>query len=268
MKNYLLFFALTISFNISGQYDTTIYYSEKGNPVKTINEALYYEKLFKVSKVEYYLSNFLKMNDKWQTPIVTKIKWLFDSSYLMIGKDKRIRIYHKTDSGYLIKDYTDTRLNQMGTSKLIFPLVRTGLWKYYDPMFGGLRDERIYHDNQIITNKYWINDSIFIKDTERPVEVVPTYKGGTPAMTTFIKNNLKYPDNAKRNGIQGRAIVRFIVTREGNLVGSEVINDVDSSLAEEAIRVVNLMQNKWTPGKIGKENANTYMAIPIIFQLK
>jgi len=268
MKNYLLLFALTISFNISGQNDTTIYYSEKGNPVKTINEALCYEKLIKVSKVEYYIRNYLKIDDKWQLPTMTKIKWLSDSSYLMLSKEQRIRIYQRLDTGYLIKDFTGNRLIQIGCSKLIFPLIRIGLWKNYNPLSGSLVSENIYRDNQVISNKYWINDSIFIKDTFREVEKIPTYKGGSRAMIAFIKNNLKYPQEAKQKGIEGRVIVRFIVSTEGNVIGTEVINEADSSLAKEAIRIVNLMQKKWTPGKNGNENVSTFMSIPITFKLQ
>jgi TonB family protein len=268
MKNYLLFFAISISFKLSGQSDTTIYYSVNREPVPNINKAFFYEKLLKVSKDEYLLSTFSKMNDKWQSPFYTKIKWLSDSSYLMTSSDKRIRIYHKTDSEFFIKDFVETRLIQIGTSKLIFPLVKSGLWKSFDPSSGSIQDESIYRDNQIITNKYWITDSTFIKDTFRGVEILPKYKGGSDAILSFINNNLRYPDQAKQNGIQGRVIVRFIVTSDGKLVGAKVINNVDPSLAKEALRVVNLMPKKWTPGRIGKENANTFMSIPITFQLQ
>ena len=267
MKNYLLFIALTFTLKISGQHDTTIYYREKGILVKTINEATGYEKLIKISKVEYYISTYLKIDDKWQLPTMTKIKWLSDSSYLLASKEPRVRIYQRLDTGYLIKDFIGNRLIQIGRSKLIFPLVRTGLWKDYDKSFGRLSSENIYQDNQVIANKYWINDSIFIKDTFRKVEKLPTYKGGSGAMIAFLKNNLKYPKEAKQNGIEGRVIVEFIVTTEGKVIGANVINEADSSLAKEAIRVVTLMQNKWNPGKNGKENANTFMSLPITFQI-
>lgn len=268
MKNYLLLIALTITLKISGQHDTTIYYREKGILVKTINEALSYEKLIKISKVEYYMSNYLKINDKWQLPTMTKIKWLSDSSYLMASKELRVRIYQRLDTGYLIKDFIGNKLIQIGRSKLIFPLVRTGPWKNYDQSSGRLSSENIYQDNQVIANKYWINDSTYINDTFIKVEKLPTYKGGTGAMIAFIKNNLKYPKEAKQNGIEGRVVVSFIVSSEGKVIGANVINEADPSLAKEALRIVNLMQNKWKPGKNGKENANSFMAIPITFKLQ
>lgn len=268
MKNYLLIFAILISFKLSGQSDTTIYYSENGDPVPEINQASYYEKLLKVKKDKYLLSSFSKRNDKWQPPYVTKIKRLSDSSYLMTSNDNRIRIYHKTDSGFIIKDFVKTRLIQIGSSKLIFPLVRYGLWKSFDPSLGSIQDESIYHDNKIITNKYWINDYTFIKDTFRQAEVLPEYKGGSDAILSFINNHLRYPDQAKQKGIQGRVIVRFIITTDGKLVGAKVLNNVDPLLAEEALRVVNLLQNKWTPGKIGKENISTFFMFPITFTLQ
>jgi TonB family protein len=268
MKNYILIFAILISFKLSGQSDTTIYYSEKGDPVPEINQASYYEKLLKVKKDKYLLSSFSKRNDKWQPPYETKIKRLSDSSYLMTSNDNRIRIYQKTDSGFIIKDFIKTRLIQIGSSKLIFPLVRYGLWKSFDPSSGSIQEERIFLDNKIITNKYWINDSKFIKDTFRQAEVPPEFKGGTDALFSFIGRNINYPDHLKQKRIQGRVVVGFIITTDGELVVTKVLNNADPSLAEEAIRVVNLTQNKWTPGKIGKENVNTLMMVPITFTLK
>lgn len=268
MKNYLLIFAILISFKLYGQSDTTIYYSENGDPVPEINQASYYEKLLKVKKDKYLLSSFSKRNNNWQPPYETKIKRLSDSSYLMTANDSRIRIYQKSDSGFIIKDFIKTRLIQIGSSKLIFPLVRYGLWKSFDPSSGSIQDESIYRDNKIVTNKYWINDSRFIKDTFRQAEVLPEFKGGTDALLLFIGNNTKYPDHLKQKGIQGRVIVRFIITADGELVGAKVLNNVDPSFAEEALKVVYLTQNKWTPGKIGKENVNTFFMFPITFTLK
>jgi TonB family protein len=268
MKNYFLIFAFTISIKLSGQSDTTIYYSADRVPASNIKQASFYEKLVKVSNDLYMLSEYSQINNKWQSPIMIKIKRLSDSSYLMTSKDERIRIYHKIDSGFSIKDFIQNRLIQTGNSKLIFPLVRSGLWKSFDQSSGKIQNESIYRDNLIITNKYWIDDSIFIKDTFRKVEIPPKYKGGSDALMSFIENNLIYPEKAKQKRIQGRVIVSGIITTEGKLVGGKILNTPDPTLADEALRVVNLLPQKWTPGKIGKENANTFIAIPITFRLQ
>jgi TonB family protein len=267
MKTHLLFFAILISFKLSGQSDTTIYYSEKGDQVPEISQASYYEKLVKVKKDNYLLSSFSKRNDKWLPPFETKIKKLSDSSFSMTSNDKQIRVYHKTDSGYIIKDFIKTRLIRTGSSKLLFPLVRFGLWKIYDPSTGSIQEEIIYRDNKVITNKYWINDYTFINDTFRPVEVPPEFKGGSDALISFIESNLNYPVLASHNKIQGRVVVKFIITADGNVVGAKVINNADPSLAEEALRIVYLTKNKWIPGKIGNKNTNTFMSIPVTFKL-
>ena len=59
-----------------------------------------------------------------------------------------------------------------------------------------------------------------IYNSVRQAEVLPEFKGGTDALLLFISNNTKYPDHLKEKGIQGRAIVRFIITTDGKLVGA------------------------------------------------
>ncbi len=45
---------------------------------------------------------------------------------------------------------------------------------------------------------------------------MPVFPGGDAVLLKYISENTKYPDAAKKNGIQGRVIVRFCVTSEGN----------------------------------------------------
>ena len=67
---------------------------------------------------------------------------------------------------------------------------------------------------------------------------------------------------------QGRAIVQFIVDKEGNIVQPKVVRGVDPYLDKEALRVVGLMP-KWKPGELedGTKVA-VYFTVPVMFRLQ
>ncbi len=99
------------------------------------------------------------------------------------------------------------------------------------------------------------------------VEQAPAFPGGPQAMMQFIKDNLKYPQIAKENGIQGRVILQFVVDETGKVIDPKVIRSIDPSLDTEAIRLV-LSMPRWIPGmQDGKAVAVRY-TIPVIFKLE
>lgn len=98
------------------------------------------------------------------------------------------------------------------------------------------------------------------------VEQAPAFPGGPQAMMQFIKDNLKYPQIAKENGIQGRVILQFVVDETGQVTDPKVIRSIDPSLDTEAIRLV-LSMPRWMPGmQDGKAVAVRY-TIPVMFSL-
>ncbi|MDR2955099.1 MAG: energy transducer TonB [Prevotella sp.] len=98
-------------------------------------------------------------------------------------------------------------------------------------------------------------------------EVMPKYPGGESAMNGFISDNLIYPSNAQRADIQGRVVIRFVVTKTGELKDINVIRGLYPSCDAEAKRVIGLMP-KWEPGKKDGENADIYFTIPIHFRMR
>jgi TonB family protein len=105
------------------------------------------------------------------------------------------------------------------------------------------------------------NSDIFVV-----VEKMPVFPGGDSTLMKFISSNVQYPQSAKENNIQGRVILRFCVTYEGNVSKIGVLKGVDPELDAEAIRVVRLLP-KWKPGMQGEKPVNVWYAIPISFAL-
>ena len=108
-----------------------------------------------------------------------------------------------------------------------------------------------------------------VVEEEKPYEAVeqmPTFPGGETELMKFIRDNLKYPVIAQENGIQGRVILRFVVSKTGTIDNVTVLRSLDPTCDKEAIRVVKSMP-KWIPGKQNGNNVPVYFTLPVVFKL-
>ena len=99
------------------------------------------------------------------------------------------------------------------------------------------------------------------------VEEQPSFPGGPAALMQWLRDNIKYPVVAAENGIEGRVIVQFVVSKTGSISDVRVARGVDPSLDREAIRVVSSMP-KWTPGKQNGTTVNVRYTLPVTFKLQ
>ena len=126
-------------------------------------------------------------------------------------------------------------------------------------------------------------------------EQLPQFPGGDVKLMEFISRNIKYPEIATKNDVQGRVIVRFIVEKDGSLTNPEVLatspgigeaipievtsyktekerqdaedhNAGVQALRDEAIRVVKAMP-KWIPGKQNGKVVRCKYSIPVTYRL-
>ncbi|MEY4877386.1 MAG: hypothetical protein RL708_2536 [Bacteroidota bacterium] len=98
------------------------------------------------------------------------------------------------------------------------------------------------------------------------VEQMPEFIGGEAALMKFISANIKYPESAKNENMEGRVIVSFVVTTEGKLTDLKVLRDIGGGCGEEAIRVLKLSPD-WKPGMQNGKKVNVKMVLPIKFSL-
>lgn len=92
------------------------------------------------------------------------------------------------------------------------------------------------------------------------------FPGGDEACYKWLSENIKYPSICEEQGIQGRVYVSFVVNMDGSIVDEKVVRSPDSSLSEEALRVVRLMP-KWKPAKVGGKVVRSRFRLPIMFRL-
>jgi hypothetical protein len=237
-----------------------------------IDSAKFYDKISIDKKGNYLLSSFTKYEDKWVKGYESIIKFQSDSSLSISSKDDKkkitIRIFHKNNNGYLIKDFVNSILIEQGESKLIFPLIRIGYWKSFDYSTGKIRVQGTYNNNQVISNKFWITDTYFIEDVFAAVDMLPDYEGGMNKALNFVAEKLRYPESAKEGNISGKVIVGLIVKKDGSIDGLHLLQRVHPLLDLEAVRVINLIPKKWIPGEIDNNKVNVIIALPVSFSLR
>lgn len=102
----------------------------------------------------------------------------------------------------------------------------------------------------------------------RVVEEMPKFKGGDAKLMEFLMMNMKYPESAIKAKQQGRAIVGFVVGKDGTV--SDVYIEKSTGydvLDNEAMRVVKSMP-AWEPGKQKGKPVNVKYFVPITFSQK
>lgn len=97
-------------------------------------------------------------------------------------------------------------------------------------------------------------------------EEMPEYPGGTQALMDYLKANIKYPAQAKDEGIQGTVYIGFVVYKDGTLGNFKIRRGIRQDLDKEAMRVLKAMP-KWKPGKQNGKTVNCEMTIPVKFRL-
>jgi periplasmic protein TonB len=100
------------------------------------------------------------------------------------------------------------------------------------------------------------------------VEEMPSFgSGDANDFRGWVSQNMKYPEVAAENGIQGRVFVQFVVESDGRLTNVRVLRGVDPALDKEAVRVIE-NSPKWNPGKQRGKPVRVSYTFPITFVLQ
>jgi TonB family protein len=89
-------------------------------------------------------------------------------------------------------------------------------------------------------------------------------------MNEYIYTHLKYPEEAKKNGVQGQVVLKFVVTKEGKIIDIEPLRDPGAGLgdaAKEVVMSMNDLPQRWSSGKMNGIPVNVWYTLPIKFSL-
>lgn len=124
-------------------------------------------------------------------------------------------------------------------------------------------------ESKVTTNSDAAQPSAAMQQEEvlKAAQEMPEFEGGVKGLMSFLVKNITYPEAAEKAGIEGYVVVRFTVTKTGDVQDIELVRAVDPSLDAEAIRVVKATAGKWKPGKVNGEEVNVHYTLPISFKL-
>lgn len=125
-----------------------------------------------------------------------------------------------------------------------------------------------------ITEETVIEDIVFEEAPEEEVadeifdivEDQPTPPGGMAAFYKYVGKEMKYPNQARRMGIEGKVFVQFVVDKAGRLTEVRSIKGIGAGCDEEAVRVLKNAP-QWKPGKQRGRPVKVRMILPITFKL-
>ena len=130
---------------------------------------------------------------------------------------------------------------------------------------------------QVVTNDTKITTEVDFAEFDETIEddqpfliaeTMPSFQGGD--LNTFrnwVQQNVKFPQIALENGIQGRVVLSFVIEKDGRLTNIQVLQTPDRSLSEEAIRVLN-KSPKWSPGKQRNQVVRVKYTLPVDFRVQ
>jgi len=98
-------------------------------------------------------------------------------------------------------------------------------------------------------------------------EKMAEFIGGMDGLMKYLQSNMVYPSSAKEKGIQGKVHVSFVVSSKGKVKDVKILRGVESSLDNEAMRVVSAMPS-WTPAENEGKKVACRMVLPINFKLQ
>jgi protein TonB len=97
-------------------------------------------------------------------------------------------------------------------------------------------------------------------------EVMPEYEGGDAGLMRYLAQETMYPEREKDLEIEGKALVRFIVNKDGSVSDAEILRSDSPGFSKEAIRVVKSLK-KFKPGIQAGREVRVQLVLPFHFRL-
>jgi TonB family protein len=100
------------------------------------------------------------------------------------------------------------------------------------------------------------------------VDELPTFPGGSLALSDCIAKSFTYPEPAKKKNIQGRVVVGFVLTKECKIVDVKIVTGIDPDCDKEAIRVVTSLPQFEKPAFVKGKPVAYHFTLPVHYTLQ
>lgn len=121
--------------------------------------------------------------------------------------------------------------------------------------------------NDIVVENLPVNDEVPEDNPVLADNSLPQFPGGDASLMRFISNNIKYPQEAIRDNIQGVVMVKFVINSDGYIVNPTIMRGLSPECDNEVLRLVSIMP-KWQPGRNAGVNVETNFVLPVSFVMQ
>jgi TonB family protein len=100
------------------------------------------------------------------------------------------------------------------------------------------------------------------------VDELPVFKGGEAGLLKYVAENTKYPEEAKKNNITGKVLLKFVVEKDGSVSNVSVLQGVNYLLDSAAFQVVSSLPRFEKPARKNGQDVAVQFMLPVTFALK
>lgn len=226
----------------------------------------------------------------WFNPLVYIFDYLIKENHEYIADQAVIDKYsRKTYSEFLINQMqsgmqlviTNNFINSLikNRIKMMYKTEKRNRWKYFLAVSLIVTLIILAPDINAQVKPVKKGEKIYEKVDEMPrfpgceneISLIEKDNCSQQKLMQYIFSNLKYPKMAVENGTEGIAVIKFLVTKKGQISNVEILKDPGNYCGKAAKQVVENMNNmneKWIPGKIKGKKVNVTFTLPVKFKLQ
>ena len=104
------------------------------------------------------------------------------------------------------------------------------------------------------------------KEVFTVVEQAAQFPGGNDALYAYLAKGVKYPKQARIDGIEGKVWAEFVIERDGSVSNVQVMKGIHSSVDEEVVRLLENLPD-FKPASQRGRTVRVRKAIPITFKI-
>ncbi len=97
------------------------------------------------------------------------------------------------------------------------------------------------------------------------VDKMPEFPGGQVALVKYLSKNIKYPSKYKKEKVNGRVFVSFVINKEGKVTQPKILRSLNEECDAEALRVISKMPD-WIPGEKEGRKVAVQFGLPVNFE--
>jgi periplasmic protein TonB len=268
MKSILILLLILLSSLAFGQNKRdTIYYDKTWAVTKQIDSALYY-RIIREENNLYHVTDYYIQSDSVQMTGTFKdyAQKIYEGEFVYYAKNGSITSKSTYKDGKLNgqRKSCDSTGRLTSTEDFVDGLNHGDFIVYYES--GAISRKETYEHGKLIDKACYLENG---KKTKYfPYETAASFPhGDRKGLIKYLSENLNYPKEAQKKGIEGKVYIQFVVSDKGEITNIKVKKGVNPLLDEEAVRVVKSMP-RWNPGTFNGKPVNSVFSLPITFRLR